>query len=157
MARDRGKHSLAAQFLLYPMLDPRSGAPEAPVDNATTGQFLWTREANRNGWAAMRGTESIAPERLGHFGPALVDNVDGLPPTLIAIGSVDLFLEECVAYAMRLSRAGVAVELYVYPGGVHGFEALQGANTDAYWLVFETAAKRWLVQDSGVVRWATRW
>ena len=123
------------------MLDPRSGTPETPVDNATTGQFLWTREANRNGWAAMRGTESIAPERLGHFGPALVDNVDGLPPTLIAIGSVDLFLEECVAYAMRLSRAGVAVELYVYPGGVHGFEALQGANTDAYWLAVRNGSQ----------------
>ncbi|MCC4605444.1 alpha/beta hydrolase [Xanthomonas campestris pv. badrii] len=145
LARERGEHALAAQFLLYPMLDPRTGTPDAPVDNASTGQFLWTREANRKGWTAMRGTQPIAPERLGHFGPALADNLAGLPPTFMAVGSVDLFLEEDVAYALRLSRAGVAIDLQVYAGGVHGFEALPGANTEAYWQAFDAAARRWLL------------
>ncbi|WP_259333769.1 alpha/beta hydrolase [Pseudomonas sp. FW300-N2F2] len=45
----------------------------------------------------------VMPERLGHHGPALVDDVAGLPPTFMAVGSLDLFLEEDVAYAPRLS------------------------------------------------------
>lgn len=147
LARDHGVHALAAQFLLYPMLDPRTGTSDAPMDNSTTGEFLWTREANSKGWAAMRGETSIAPQRLGHFGAALVDDVAGLPPTFIAVGSLDLFLEEDIAYALRLSRAGIAIDLHVYPGGVHGFEALAGVNTDAYWYAFDSAAKRWLVDS----------
>ncbi|MFZ5730580.1 MAG: alpha/beta hydrolase, partial [Pseudomonadota bacterium] len=36
--------------------------------------------------------------------------------------SLDLFLEEDLAYAQRLLRAGVPVELHVYPGAFHGFQ-----------------------------------
>ena len=43
-------------------------------------------------------------------------------PTYIATGSLDLFLEEDLEYARRLIRAGVPVELHVYPGGFHGFQ-----------------------------------
>ena len=151
LARDRGVHTLAAQFLLYPMLDPRTGTPDAPMDNPATGEFLWTREANRNGWSAMRGDAPVAPQRLGYFGPALVEDVAGLAPTFIAVGSLDLFLEENIAYALRLSRAGIAIDLQVYTGGVHGFEALPSANTDAYWEAFDRAAQRWLTHkpDAG--------
>ena len=145
LARDRGNHTLAAQFLLYPMLDPRTGTDIAPNDNATEGEFLWTREANRNGWSAMQGTEPIPPARLGHFGPAQVDDVAGLPATFIAVGALDLFLEESVTYAMRLSRSGINIDLHVYPGGVHGFEAFAGANTDAYWRAFDQAIERWVI------------
>lgn len=144
LARDRGQHRLAAQFLLYPMIDPRTGTADAPVDNASTGEFLWTREANRNGWAAMRGTGVIEPARLGHFGPALAGDVAGLPPTFVAVGSLDLLLEENVAYALRLSRAGVPIDLHVHPGGVHGFEAVPGTIADAYWRAFDQAGQRWL-------------
>ncbi len=126
LARDRGGPGLAGQVLVYPMLDPRTGTPDAPLDNPATGEFLWTRKLNRFGWAALRGQNPIAPERLGHFGAALAQDVAGLPPAFIAVGSLDLFLEEDVAYALRLSRAGVPVDLHVYDGGVHGFNAFPG-------------------------------
>src|SRR6516164_1951629 len=48
-------------------------------------------------------------------------DVSGLPPTYISVGGLDLFLEENLAYADRLSRAGVPVEFHVYPGAYHGF------------------------------------
>jgi triacylglycerol lipase len=48
----------------------------------------------------------------------------GLPPTFIATGALDLFLEEDMDYARRLLRAGVPTELRVYPGAVHGFDLL---------------------------------
>ena len=114
------------------MLDSRTGTDQAPVDNPTTGEFSWTRKANRLGWSAMRGSESIPPERLRHFAPALAADVSGLPRTFIGVGSLDLFLDEDVAYALRLSRAAVPVELHVYDGGVHGFDNLPGRLADRF-------------------------
>jgi triacylglycerol lipase len=47
--------------------------------------------------------------------------VSGLPPTYISVGGLDLFLEENMTYADRLSRAGVPVEFHMYPRTYHGF------------------------------------
>ena len=144
LVRDRGGPALKAQFLIYPMLDPRTGTADAPVDNPTTGEFVWTRAANRFGWSALRGGQDIAPARLGHFAPALAESLAGLPPTFVAVGALDLFLEEDVAYALGLSRAGVPVELHLYPGGVHGFDAFPGALADKFHAALHTAIQRLL-------------
>ena len=132
LVRDRGKHQLAGQVLVYPMLDSRTGTAQAPVDNPLAGEFMWTRAANRFGWDALRGAEPIPTERIGHYAPALAASLDGLPPAFIAVGALDLFAEEDAAYALRLARAGVPVELHVYPGGVHGFDAVPGKLADRF-------------------------
>lgn len=144
LARDRGGPALKAQFLIYPMLDPRTGTADAPVDNSTTGELVWTRAANRFGWSALRGGQDITPARLGHFAPALADTVAGLPPTFVAVGALDLFLEEDVAYALRLSRAGIPIDLHLYPGGVHGFDAFPGALADRFHADLYAAIQRFL-------------
>ena len=144
LARDRGGPNLKAQFLIYPMLDLRTGTPDAPVDNPTTGEFVWTRAANRFGWSAMRGEQDIPAACVGHFAPALADHTAGLPPTFIAVGALDLFLEEDAAYALKLSRAGVPVELHLYPGGVHGFDAFPGALSDGFQTDLHAAIARLL-------------
>ena len=132
LTRDRGQHQLRGQVLIYPMLDPRTGTAAAPVDNPMTGEFVWTRAANQFGWHALRGTAPIPPERIGHFAPALAEELAGLPPTFIGVGALDLFLEEDVAYALRLARAGVPVAAHVYPGSVHAFNTAPGGPTDVF-------------------------
>lgn len=127
LCRDRGVHRLSGQFLIYPMIDDRTGDPHAGAaapDNPQTGTFVWTREANLFGWRAMRGGRAIPPERIGHFAPARAADHAGLPPAFIATGALDLFVEENLAYAATLARAGVAVEMHVYPGAVHGFQLM---------------------------------
>ena len=47
-----------------------------------------------------------------------------MPPALIAVGTLDGFVDEDIEYAKRLNQAGVPVELHVYPGGPHGFDTL---------------------------------
>ncbi|KFE71927.1 alpha/beta hydrolase [Hyalangium minutum] len=142
--RDRGGALLAGQVLVYPMLDARTGTPEAPVDNPTTGEFGWTRAINRFAWQAMRGGASIPSERQGHYSPSLASDLTHLPPTFLAVGSVDLFFEEDIAYGMRLSRAGVPVELHVYQGGIHGFDFFPGSTTDRFSAELRAAIARLL-------------
>jgi acetyl esterase/lipase len=48
--------------------------------------------------------------------------LSGLPSTYIDIGTLDLFLDEDLAYASRLVKAGVEVEMHVQPGLPHGWE-----------------------------------
>lgn len=146
LARDRGGPALTAQFLLYPMLDARTGTPKAPVDNPVTGAFGWTRESNRFGWWAMRGDKAVSPESLAYFSPAEADDLSGLPSTFIAVGSLDLFLEESLAYAQHLSRAGVPIEAHVYPGAIHGFDMFRGENADRFRQAFGAALKRALAR-----------
>lgn len=123
MARDRGGPALAAQFLTYPMLDHRTGSTDCPWRNPGTGEFIWTRASNRFGWDSLRGDYVPHDHRKGWFSPSLADDLSGLPPTWIGTGNLDLFFDENLDYARRLTGAGVPTELHVYPGGVHGFDA----------------------------------
>jgi len=120
MARDRGDHALAFQHLIYPMIDDRTCVHPDPHPHA--GEFIWTPHNNRFGWNALLGRapggEGVSP----YAAAARAEDLSGLPPTFIATGALDLFLEEDMDYARRLLRAGVPTELHVYPGGFHGFD-----------------------------------
>lgn len=131
LARDRGEVPVKAQFPIYPMLDYRTGTTEAPVNNLTTGEFIWTRQANRYGWDSLRGTYALDDDRIGHFSPSLAPSLAGLPPTFTIVGALDLFLEEDAAYALRLTRDRVPVEFTIYPGAVHGFDLISGTTLSA--------------------------
>ena len=45
------------------------------------------------------------------------------PAPLITCSELDPLRDEAIDYAVRLMRAGVAVELHVFPGTCHGFDA----------------------------------
>ncbi len=115
-ARDDGRYPIAFQLLVYPMLDDRTGGPDAPGD-PMLGEFVWTRESNQFAWPAYLGG---APA-TAYAAPARAENLEGLPPTCICAAALDLFLDDDVAYARRLLGAGVHTELQVYPSAFHGF------------------------------------
>jgi triacylglycerol lipase len=117
LARDRGEVAVRGQVLVYPMLDDRS--PSEPHPHA--GEFVWTRTSNDFGWQAYLGPGAGGPEAEVGAVPARRTDLAGLPPTFVAVGALDLFLEEDLEFARRLTRAGVPVELHVYPGAYHGF------------------------------------
>lgn len=124
MARDLGGPALAAQFLTYPMLDHRTGGPDCPWRNPMTGEFVWTRASNQFGWEALQSGYPLDDDRIGWFSPARAESLEGLPPCWIGTGTLDLFLDENLDYARRLTAAGVPIELHTYPGGIHGFNAV---------------------------------
>lgn len=121
LARDRKGPALAFQNLMFPMLDDRTVTEENP--NPVTGEFVWTREYNRFGWQSLLGCEPGSDEVSPYAAPARATDLRDLPPTWLGVGTLDLFLDEDMAYAQRLIRAGVAVEMAIWPGAYHGFNS----------------------------------
>lgn len=122
LARDRGEVPLAFQLLIYPMLDDRTGTTVEP--SPTVGEFGWNRGSNRFGWASLLGRDPGGADVSPYAAAARAEDLAGLPPAYIAVGALDLFLEENLEYARRLMRAGVPTELHVYPGAYHGFQGM---------------------------------
>lgn len=120
LARDRSTYSPAFQHLVCPMLDDRTCVCENP--HPFTGEFVWTAGNNHFGWSSLLGSVPGAQNVSAYAAPARATDLAGLPPTFISTSQLDLFLEEDIEYARRLLRAGVSVELHVYPGAFHGFE-----------------------------------
>jgi acetyl esterase/lipase len=120
-ARNRGEVPLVLQVLVCPMLDDRTGTSRTPAPD--TGRLIWTARDNRFGWRSFLGVEPGTNKVSGGV-PARVKNLAALPPAFIGVGGIDLFVEEDIAYALRLIEAGVPVDLHVYPGGYHGFHLL---------------------------------
>ena len=58
---------------------------------------------------------------MSALSPLLAD-LSGLPPTLLQVGTLDPLLDDSVLMAGALTAAGVATDLRIYPGGVHGFD-----------------------------------
>lgn len=125
LARDRGEIPVSFQLLVYPMLDDRTGSTTAPHPYA--GEFVWTAADNRFGWTCALGREP-GGDASPYAAAARVESVAGLPPTFIGVGAIDLFLEEDMAYATRLLRAGIPTELHVYPGAFHTFDRVPGTR-----------------------------
>ncbi len=122
-ARDSGGPALAFQLLECPMLDDRQHTHSSRLDDLP----IWNRHANTFGWqsylGARYGTDDVPPTAA----PARADDLTGLPPAFVAVGSIDGFHDEDLDYATRLNRASVPTEVHVYPGAPHGFQLFEGS------------------------------
>ena len=124
LARDRAEVSPVLQVLSYPMLDDRQPADRHPF----TGEYGWRHDFDRFGWTCILGHEPGGPDVSPHAAAARADNLEGLPPAFIGVGALDLFMEANLDYARRLTRAGVPVELHLYPGAYHGSDMVADAR-----------------------------
>jgi len=121
-ARDRQQVPVMFQMLIYPMLDDRTATSREVPDHI--GQILWTREYNRIAWEAFLGQTPGVDDVPQQAVPARTKSVADLPPAFIGVGSIDLFVEEDISYALRLINSGVTTELMVVPGAYHAFDWL---------------------------------
>jgi acetyl esterase/lipase len=119
MARDRGGPALSHQILVCPMLDDRAITPSS---HELDREGVWDQNSNLTGWTALLGDARGGPDVPVYAAPARAQDLAGLPPTFIDVGSVETFRDEDIDYAARLSRAGVPVEMHLWPGGFHSFE-----------------------------------
>jgi acetyl esterase/lipase len=121
LARDRGDVNVVYQQLLWPALS-------ADLDTESyrafgDGRFL-PRAFMQYGWdhyapdAATRENRYAAPLK------ATVEQLRGLPPTLIQTAENDVLRDEGEAYARKLDEAGVDVTNVRYNGAIHDFALL---------------------------------
>jgi acetyl esterase/lipase len=120
-SRDFGGPQLVGQVLAYPMLDDRN---QTVSSHQIDGIGVWDRASNDMAWGALlgerRGTEQVSI----YAAPARAEDLSGLPPAFLDVGSAEVFRDETVAYASRIWACGGIAELHVWPGGFHGFDVL---------------------------------
>jgi acetyl esterase/lipase len=113
-AHDRNEVKLAFQMLVYPMLDDRTGSNfDGPK------RIMWTETDNQLAWQwYLNGADPVEAV------PARREDLSGLPPAWIGVGTLDLFYQECLEYGRRLREAGVAVHEEIVPGAFHAFDQI---------------------------------
>lgn len=120
VVRDRDEVPLLGQLLIAPMLDDRTGRGQT----AEPGHVIWAPGTNQFAWSAYLGPETSRADVPGQAAPARQRDLAGLAPTWIGVGTVDLFHDEVLDYAQRLTEAGVDCRLRLVEGAYHGFDIM---------------------------------
>ncbi|GAA3681026.1 alpha/beta hydrolase [Nonomuraea antimicrobica] len=119
LARDRGGPALCFQFLDVPVLDDRMTTKsvrefvDTPGWNGRNTEAMW-------GYYLKGGPAPGSPDVSPYAAPMRAEDLTGLPPALVVVCEFDPLRDEGIAYAQRLTHAGVATELVLYPGTFHG-------------------------------------
>ncbi len=118
-AHDQGAPPLVFQMLRIPVLDDRltTTSSRTCVDSR-----FWSRGDCERMWDHYLGTTRATVS--SYAAPTRATDLRGLPPTYILAAQCDPLGDEAIAYAQALLDAGVRTELYVAPGGFHGFDGL---------------------------------
>ena len=137
MLRDREGPELKYLLPIYPMIDDRhhTASSKAVLDIG-----IWDREGSIEAWNWYLGDS--APD--AYAAPARAEDLSGLPPTYIDVGDLDLFRDEDILIAQRLSAAGVPVEFHLWTGAYHASElfAPQAALSQHIWATRYAAIRR---------------
>ncbi|KAF7531971.1 hypothetical protein G7054_g8377 [Neopestalotiopsis clavispora] len=122
MARDLGGPQLCAQLLICPMLDDRSQTNSA-MQYTQSDSRTYDSIMNRQNWTSVLG-EEVGGKNISHYiAPSRAENLAGLPPAYLDVGSAEPFRDEVLAYASKLWENGVQAEIHVWGGGFHAFDA----------------------------------
>jgi acetyl esterase/lipase len=122
LARDRGGPALCFQVLDAPEVDDRLDTPSM---HTFTDTPLWSRPDAELSWqhylAGAGGDVEV------YAAPARATDLSGLPPAYITVYENDPLRDEGLTYAAGLLRAGVSVELHLFPGTFHRSVVVAGA------------------------------
>jgi acetyl esterase len=134
LARDASHPKLVFQLLIYPCTAPE---PETASHYKFKEGYVLTR--NSITWFYRQYLRSGKEVNDFRFAPLLLDDLSGLPPSLIIVAGYDPLRDEGVEYARKLIEAGNRVRLSNYEGMVHGFYLMGGAVDAARRAVTESA------------------
>jgi acetyl esterase len=128
MAKERGDVTFIQASMYYPVTD-------AAMDTDSYSEFEkgWylSRVAMEWFWDAYAPDPAQRAEITCSPNKATIEQLRGLPPTLLFVDEADVLRDEGESYAAKLRAAGVAVTTVRYPGVVHDFMLLN-SMTDTY-------------------------
>jgi acetyl esterase len=121
MVHDRGGANVVFQQLMWPALDTNldTGSYRAFGE----GRFL-PRAFMEYGWDHYAPDAETRRHRYAAPLQATIEQLRGLPPTLIQTAENDVLRDEGEAYARKLDEAGVEVTCVRYNGAIHDFALL---------------------------------
>jgi acetyl esterase/lipase len=136
-ARDRGGPAVKFMMPIYPMIDDTNTTASS---REISDIGIWDRAGNIEAWAWYLGDKPADQ----YAAPARAEDLTGLPPAFVDVGTVDLFRDEDIAFAQRLMAAGVPIELHVHPGSYHAAEtfAPDAALSKRIWALRLDALRR---------------
>lgn len=125
MAKERGDVKFVHAGIYYPVTD--AAMDTESYDEFADGPWL-TRKAMEWFWdayitdPAQRSVITASPNK------ATVEQLEGLPPTLLLVDEADVLRDEGEAYAAKLRLAGVPVTTVRYDGTCHDFLLLNSLS-----------------------------
>ncbi|MGW5332740.1 alpha/beta hydrolase [Streptomyces bauhiniae] len=118
MNKDRGGIEVKAQCLLYPVADAGFDTPS--YEQFAEGYYL-TRDGMKWFWDAYTSDPSQRSEKYAAPLQASLEELEGLPPTLVITDEADVLRDEGEEYANKLREAGNDVTSVRVAGMVHDF------------------------------------
>jgi acetyl esterase len=115
-ANSQGGPAIAAQVLIYPMVDATLSCASL-VENALIPPFTLVDCVYSYQLYLPEGTDRRDPS----VSPLFARDLSNLPPTLILTAEFDILADEGQMYADRLRAAGVSVEQEHFSDMVHAF------------------------------------
>jgi acetyl esterase/lipase len=125
-AKNEGRHDIALQLLLCPVLECRQTTPSRRV----FAQGYLIDQATMQRDLADYCPDGFAPDDP-RLAPSRVTDLTDLPRAHIHTAEFDPLRDEGAQYADRLARAGVAVRYRCHAGMIHHFYALGGIIPNA--------------------------
>lgn len=125
MAKERGDVKFVHAGMYYPVTDAAMNT--ASYDEFATGYYL-TREGMAWFWDAYIPDPADRSNITASPNQATIDDLRGLPPTLLMVDEADVLRDEGEAYAAKLRLAGVPVTTVRYDGTVHDFMLLNSLS-----------------------------
>tara|TARA_R110002094_G_scaffold111620_5_gene108384 strand:- start:123 stop:1070 length:948 start_codon:yes stop_codon:yes gene_type:complete len=127
LARDSGAVDIAAQVLIYPVIDYLGGTPSYEK----YGQGYGGLEAATAVWFRDRYLPDAEDHGDWRAAPWRAQSHSRLPPALVVMAECDILADEGHDYARRLSAAGVETQTLEFKGMTHGFFGYLGLVDDA--------------------------
>jgi acetyl esterase len=125
LAKQRSGPPIRFQLLFYPVTDANFETPS--YMEYQEGYWL-TREAMKWFWDNYVSNQTNLKEPTVSPLQASIEQLRGLPPTLIINGEFDVLRDEGEAYAHKLMEAGVPVTAGRYHGTIHDFVMLNALS-----------------------------
>lgn len=138
--RDTNGPELAGQIMIYPATDYYE--PGTRSYHELGDDYILTRKDMV--WFWQQYITDPGDASNPYAAPLKASSFAGLPPAMILVSGYDLLLDEGLAYAGKLKKAGVPVKISVYEEMMHGFLSYLGILKQAKTAIEEISS--WIIQ-----------